>query len=64
MKTKKPKLKLVGQNGNAFMILGLAKRAAVKAKWTPEQWKKVSEEMTSGDYNHLLSVACAHFDVS
>src|SRR5882724_635534 len=39
----KPKLKLVGQDGNAFAILGLARRAAQTAGWPPE---KVKEYMT------------------
>ena len=60
----KPKLKLVGQGGNAFMILGLAKRAADRAKWTKEQWDTVRTKATSGDYDHLLSTMCEHFEVS
>ena len=60
----KPKLKLVGQDGNAFMILGLAKRAATKAKWSPEKWKEFSDKATSGDYDNLLCIACDYFEVS
>jgi len=60
----KPKLKLVGMDGNAFMILGLAKRAADKAKWTTAKWETVRTEMMEGDYDHLLRTAVKHFDVS
>lgn len=60
---KKPTLKLIGQDGNAFMILGLARRAAVKAGWSKERIDAVMTEMRSGDYNNLLVKAMEHFDV-
>ena len=60
---KLPKLKLVGLNGNAFVLLGAAKRSADKAKWTPERWEAVYSEATSGNYDHLLGTLCRHFDV-
>jgi hypothetical protein len=61
---EKPSVKLVGQDGNAFVIMGLCSRAAKKAGWTPEQLKVVMDEMKSGDYDHLLQTAMKHFDVS
>jgi hypothetical protein len=61
---KKPKLKLVGMDGNAFMLLGLAKRAADKAKWPLDKWQTVQREAMSGDYDHLLSVLMENFEVS
>jgi len=61
---KKPKLKLVGMDGNAFMVLGLAKRAADKAKWPKDKWETVRNEMMAGDYNHLLATAMENFEVS
>lgn len=64
MKTiNRPRLKLTGQDGNAFMILGLARRAAVKANWPKERVDTVLAEMKSGDYNKLLATAMEHFDV-
>lgn len=59
----KPQLKLVGQDGNAFMILGLARRAAVKAGWPQEKIDKVMNEAKAGDYDHLLQTIMRHFDV-
>jgi hypothetical protein len=59
----KPKLKLVGEDGNAFAIIGACRRAAKKAKWSPERIQEVVKEMTSGDYNKLLATAMTHFDV-
>lgn len=58
----KPTLKLCGEDGNAFAILGRAKMAAKEAGWTNEQWDKIMDEATSDDYNHLLMVIMEHFD--
>ena len=60
----KPELKLVGEDGNSFMILGLARKAASKAGWTAEEWDKVRTEATSGDRDHLILIIMEHFDVS
>lgn len=62
-KTERPVVRLIGQNGNAFMILGLCQRAAKKAGWSQEKIDKVMTDMRSGDYNHLLGVAMTEFDV-
>lgn len=59
----KPKVKLIGQDGNAFVLLGICQRAARKAKWSEEKWQRVRNEMTSGDYNNLLAKVQEHFDV-
>lgn len=59
----KPRVKLVGRDGNAFYILGACHAAAQKAGWSDEKWQAVSKEMRSGDYANLLCVACDHFDV-
>ena len=58
-----PKVKLTGQDGNAFMIMGLCHRAAQQAGWTKERIDAVMAEMKSGDYDHLLQTAMKHFDV-
>ena len=60
---KKPSVKLIGRDGNAFAIMGACSAAAKKAGWTPEQIDAVLSEMTDGDYNHLLATAMEHFDV-
>jgi len=60
---KKPYLKLVGQDGNAFTILGLALRAAKAAGWTEAQRDAYTKAAMAGDYDHLLTVTQEHFDV-
>ena len=61
--SKMPVVKLVGQDGNAFAIIGACTKAARKAGWTSEEITQVRDEMMSGDYNHLLATAMKHFDV-
>ena len=63
MKTNKPKLKLLGENGNVFVVLGLARRAATKSGWTKAQIDAFIAEATSGDYDHALVTCMKHFDV-
>ena len=64
MSVKYPQVKveLVGQDGNAFAILGRCFKAARRAGLTPEQIKEFEEEVTSGDYNHLLMTCMDYFD--
>lgn len=57
----KPKLKLTGKDGNAFMILGLAHDVAYK---NALDWKTIEAEATSGDYDHLLATMHKYFEVS
>jgi hypothetical protein len=59
----KPKLKLSGNDGNAFFILGRAKREADKKKWTAAQWSAFSTLAKAGDYDHLLQTCMDYFDV-
>lgn len=64
MKTStKPKLKLIGVNGNAFNVIALARRTARKAGWTEEQIKEYTKEATASDYNHVLTTTMKFFDV-
>lgn len=58
------KVKLVGQDGNTFMILGLCKKAARRANVPEEEIDKFREEATSGDYDHLLQTAMKWFEVN
>jgi hypothetical protein len=64
MNNPKPKLTLVGYDGNAFSILGRARRAAQDAGWDPETVKRYTDEATGGDYDNLLRVTIEYFDVS
>ena len=59
---QKPTVKLIGEDGNAFNILGRVKRALVKAGMH-EEAKAFMEEATAGDYNHLLATVQKYVDV-
>lgn len=57
------KVKLVGEDGNAFFILGRVQGAMRKAGLTKEQIAEFIKEATSGDYDHLLATAMKWVDV-
>ena len=56
MEVKYPqvKVKLVGEDGNAFSILGRVVSAMNEAGLPHEQSAEFIKEATSGDYDHLL----------
>lgn len=60
----KPMVELVGQDGNAFAILGKCQRAARTAKWEKARIDAFMDEATSGDYDHLLQTVLSHFEVA
>jgi len=57
---KKPKLELIGADGNAFAILGKAQRVA---KGNGLDWDAIQAEAMIGDYDHLLRTMMTHFEV-
>jgi hypothetical protein len=58
----RPVLTLIGQDGNAFAILGKARRALLLAG-RGDEWAAFEAEATSGDYDHLLATAMDWFEV-
>ncbi len=63
MSEERPVLELVGQDGNAFNVLGLARRAARNAGWSKEKIEAFLNEAMAGDYNHLLATCMDNFEV-
>lgn len=57
---EKPTLTLIGGDGNAFAILGKARRVALKHNLN---WDEIQKEATSGDYDHLLATMMKYFTV-
>lgn len=57
------KVNIIGQNGNAFCILGICQRAMEQANCTQQEIDAFMTEATSGDYNHLLAMVMAWFNV-
>ena len=58
--TKKPILKLVNEDGNAYNILARARRVALD---NGMDWEKIKREATTSNYNDLLCVMMKYFDV-
>jgi hypothetical protein len=58
----RPEVRLAGEDGNAFAIMGRCVAAARRVGWTKEQTDALTAEMMSGDYNHLLRTAVTYFD--
>ena len=56
------KVKMVGEDGNAFAILGRCRQALAKARRL-DLWDEFHKEATSADYNHLLATVCDYFEV-
>jgi len=59
----KPTVKLVGEDGNAFSILGRVKEALRRAGADKEYIDKYLNAATSGDYDHLLVVSMEYVNV-
>ena len=54
---EKPTVKLVGEDGNAFAIMGRVSKALRKAGADKEYVDKYTNEAMSGDYDNLLVVS-------
>lgn len=48
------RVRLVGEDGNAYAILGRVLRAMRRAGVSKEERDEFAREATSGDYEHLL----------
>ena len=61
--SEKLTLKLTGEDGNAFAILGRAAKALKRAGRSDEV-DTFMAEATAGNYDHLLQVVMGWFEVS
>ena len=59
---ERPVLTLIGQDCNAFAILGKARRALLLAG-RDDDWAAFKAEATSGDYDNLLATVMDWFEV-
>lgn len=57
-------VKLVGKDGNAFMIISRVSQALRKAGVDKYEIEEYAEEAMSGDYDDLLSVTSQWVEVS
>lgn len=63
VKFPKIKVKLVGEDGNAFFILGRTLRALRNGGASEEELAAFRKEATSGDYDHLLATVARWVNV-
>lgn len=56
-------VKLIGEDGNAFAILGACRREARREKLPNEAIAKFMNEALNGDYDHLLQTVQKWFTV-
>lgn len=66
MSVKYPNItvKLIGQDGNAFAILGSVRKALRQNGVPPEEINKFIEDAMSGSYDELLSLVVQTVNVS
>jgi hypothetical protein len=60
----KPKVKLTGENGNAFVILAACVKAARKAGWSTQMIREFRDKAMAADYDSLLRTCMEYFEVS
>ena len=60
---QKPTVTLVGEDGNAFAIMGNVIKALKRSGYSQEDIKKYQNEAMSGDYDNLLAVTMEWVDV-
>ena len=54
---------LVGEDGNAFFIIGRVRLALRRAGVDEEEIEAFTEEATSGDYDNVIRTAMKYVDV-
>jgi len=59
----KLKVKLLGEDGNAFAIMGKVSRVLRKAGFGDETVGRYKKEAMSGNYDNLLRVTMKYVDV-
>lgn len=51
---------MIGQDGNAFVLIGGWRQQARREGWSSADIDKVVNEATSGDYDHLIATLADH----
>ena len=63
MEKPKPTVKLTGENGNVFNLIGLTKKALVKAGLRDEGNEFVHKAYSAGSYNEVLNLIFEYCEV-
>jgi hypothetical protein len=59
----RPRVELVGTDGNAFELLGLVFRTLREAGWSKEEIDAFQADATEGDYDYLLRTVMKYLEV-
>ena len=62
MERKKPKCKLVGSNGNIFVLLGIASHALKRSGMADEAKEMCDRVYSSGSYYEALGIITEYVD--
>jgi len=57
------KVKLIGEDGNAFVLIGLVRKALRNHRVPAHVIEEFVEEATAGDYNHLLGTILNYVEI-
>lgn len=63
MSGTRPKVRLIGQDANAFFILGLCLAVGRRVGWDDARLAAFLDEALSDDYAHLLSTVNDYFEI-
>ncbi len=56
-------VQLIGQDSNAYNLLGICRRAMIKNRLPQSEIDTFMQEATSSNYDHLLATVCEYFNV-
>ena len=62
-KTEKPTVKLVGEDGNVFSIIGAVSKALRRAGQPDKAKEFTIKAFNSSDYDEVLTLACEYCEV-
>lgn len=63
MEKEKPTVRLIGEDGNAFAIMGKVSNALRNSGYTKEEILEYQNQATSGDYKNLMRVTAAWVNI-
>ena len=63
MDKERVQVKLIGESGNAFYILGKVRRAMISAGYSQDEIDEYMSRAMSGGYDNLLAVTMEYVDV-
>lgn len=63
MEKQKPKVKLVGENGNIYNLIGIASKALKKEGLVNEAKEMTDKIFQCSSYDEALSTICEYVDV-